>query len=69
MQAIYEGSVENVAAKQTREQTVERAGIGSACFLDRRLYDIVALTDNGAILYICREEINISLFRAFRTWK
>lgn len=36
MQAIYEGSVENVAAKQTREQTVERAGIGSARFLDRR---------------------------------
>lgn len=35
-QAIYEGSVENVAAKQAREQTVERAGIGSACFLDRR---------------------------------
>lgn len=46
MQAIYQGSVESVAAKQSkREQTVERAGIGSACFFDR-LYDIVALTDN-----------------------
>lgn len=58
-QAIYQGSVENVAAKQTREQTVERAGIGPACFLDR-LYDIVALTDNEAITCICREEMNIS---------